>query len=58
MGRISRLYPKGRLRLRIPKMVQSGKKYPLTLHQSSFQSKRRTELKGNPGENPELYSQL
>lgn len=29
MGRISRLYPKGRLRLRIPKMVQSGKKYPL-----------------------------
>lgn len=29
MGRISRLYPKGRLRLRTPKIVQSGKKYPL-----------------------------
>ncbi len=29
MGRISRLYPKGRLRLRTPKIVQPGKKYPL-----------------------------
>lgn len=29
MGRISRLYPKGRLRLRTPKTVQPGKKYPL-----------------------------
>lgn len=29
MGRISRLYPKGRLRLRTPKVAQTGKKYPL-----------------------------
>ncbi len=29
MGRISRLYPKGRLRLRTPKIAQPGKKYPL-----------------------------
>ena len=29
MGRISRTYPKGRLRLRTPRMVQSDKKYPL-----------------------------
>ena len=29
MGRISRTYPKGRLRLRTPRMVQPDKKYPL-----------------------------
>ena len=29
MGRISRTYPKGRLRLRTPRTVQPDKKYPL-----------------------------
>lgn len=29
MGRISRTYPKGRLKLRTPRMVQPDKKYPL-----------------------------